>query len=170
MNFRALWLAEVLPVFGDRVAPVALALLVYARTDSAALTALTYALTFVPAVLGGFLLSGLADRYRRRTVIVVTDVVRAVLRLLVGTKHPVVHGAAAKPVCRRKRICTLRKQKLEHHRPISAEALRRELDVGAAFHVGRGARSYGGSTVTCAHRACLFQSFGSVLLACRWWA
>jgi diguanylate cyclase (GGDEF)-like protein len=78
-EFRALWLTEALSVFGDQVARVALALLVYARTDSAALTALTYALTFVPAILGGFLLSGLADRYPRRTVIVVTDVVRAVL-------------------------------------------------------------------------------------------
>src|SRR4051794_6288960 len=76
-EFRALWLAETLSVFGDQVARVALALLVYARTDSAALTALTYALTFVPAVLGGFLLSGLADRYPRRTVIIVTDVLRA---------------------------------------------------------------------------------------------
>src|SRR2546423_7006657 len=76
-EFRALWLAEALSVFGDQVARVALALLVYAQTDSAALTALTYALTFVPAVLGGFLLSGLADRYPRRSVIVVTDVLRA---------------------------------------------------------------------------------------------
>ena len=74
-EFRALWLAEALSVFGDQVARVALALLVYARTDSAALTALTYALTFVPTILGGCLLSGLADCYPRRTVIVVTDLV-----------------------------------------------------------------------------------------------
>ena len=73
VEFRALWLAEALSVLGDQVARVALALLVYARTSSAALTALTYALTFVPAVLGGVVLSGLADRFPRRTVIIVTD-------------------------------------------------------------------------------------------------
>src|SRR4051812_20415917 len=78
-EFRALWLAEGLSVGGDQVARVALALVVFARTNSAALTALTYALTFVPAVLGGVLLSGLADRYPRRAVIVATDVVRGLL-------------------------------------------------------------------------------------------
>ncbi|MEC3977003.1 MFS transporter [Amycolatopsis sp. H20-H5] len=83
-EFRALWSAEILSVFGDQIARVALALLVFARTHSAALTALTYALTFVPAVLGGLLLSGLADRYPRRAVIVVTDVVRAVLAVAIA--------------------------------------------------------------------------------------
>ncbi|GAA3588429.1 MFS transporter [Amycolatopsis ultiminotia] len=75
-EFRAVWLGEALSVVGDQLARVALALLVYSRTNSASLTALTYALTFAPAVLGGFLLSGLADRYPRRTVIVVSDLVR----------------------------------------------------------------------------------------------
>lgn len=78
-EFRALWLAEGLSVGGDQIARVALALVVFARTNSAALTALTYALTFVPAVLGGVLLSGLADRYPRRAVVVTTDVVRGLL-------------------------------------------------------------------------------------------
>ena len=78
-EFRALWLAEALSVCGDQIARVALALVVFDRTSSAALTALTYALTFVPAVLGGVLLSGLADRYPRRAVIVTTDVLRGLL-------------------------------------------------------------------------------------------
>ncbi|WP_370934584.1 MFS transporter [Amycolatopsis sp. cg13] len=80
-EFRAMWAAETLSVTGDQLARVALALMVYGRTNSASLTALTYALTFAPAVLGGFLLSGLADRYPRRAVIVVTDVVRGCLAL-----------------------------------------------------------------------------------------
>ncbi|MFI5590175.1 MFS transporter [Amycolatopsis sp. NPDC051758] len=78
-EFRALWLAEALSVCGDQIARVALALVVFDRTSSAALTALTYALTFVPAVLGGVLLSGLADRYPRRAVIVTTDLLRGLL-------------------------------------------------------------------------------------------
>lgn len=78
-EFRALWVAELFSVVGDQLARVALSLLVYSRTSSAALTALTYALTFVPSVLGGALLSGLADRFPRRAVLVVTDVGRAVL-------------------------------------------------------------------------------------------
>jgi diguanylate cyclase (GGDEF)-like protein len=78
-EFRALWAAETISVAGDQVARVALALLVYARTSSAILTGLTYALTFLPAFLGGMLLSGLADRFPRRTVLVTTDVLRACL-------------------------------------------------------------------------------------------
>lgn len=56
-----------------------MSVLVYERTSSAVLTALTYALTFVPAVLGGALLAGLADRFPRRAVLVVSDGARAVL-------------------------------------------------------------------------------------------
>ena len=78
-EFRSLWAAELLSVLGDQLARVALAVLVFDRTSSAALTALTYALTFAPAVLGGALLSGLADRYPRRFVLVATDLLRAVL-------------------------------------------------------------------------------------------
>ena len=83
-EFRALWFAELLSVAGDQLARVALAVLVFGRTDSALLTALTYALTFVPSVLGGFLLAGLADRFPRRAVLVVTDFLRAGIALLMA--------------------------------------------------------------------------------------
>lgn len=78
-EFQALWWAQVLSIMGDQLARVALTLLIFARTHSAALTALTYALTFLPDLLGGPLLSGLADRYPRRSLMVVTDIARAVL-------------------------------------------------------------------------------------------
>jgi MFS family permease len=76
-EFRALWAAETISVAGDQLARVALALLVFDRTSSAMLSGLTYALTFVPMFLGGMLLSGVADRFPRRTVIIATDLVRA---------------------------------------------------------------------------------------------
>jgi MFS family permease len=77
-EFRAVWAADLLSVAGDQVTRVALSVLVYARTGSAALTALTYALTFLPA-LAGPLLAGLADRYPRRSVMIVTNTARAAL-------------------------------------------------------------------------------------------
>jgi predicted MFS family arabinose efflux permease len=86
-EFRAMWAAETLSVAGDQLARVALAVLVFDRTGSAALTGLTYALTFVPAFLGGALFGGLGDRYPRRTVMVITDVIRAAL---IGTAA--IHG------------------------------------------------------------------------------
>lgn len=78
-EFRAMWSAETLSVAGDQLARVALAVLVFSRTESAALTGLTYALTFVPSFVGGALLGGLGDRYPRRTVMVAADVARAAL-------------------------------------------------------------------------------------------
>lgn len=78
-EFSALWLAEALSVAGDQLARLALSLLVYDRTGSPALTGLTYALTFVPALFSGSLLSGVADRYPRRTVMVCCDIVSALL-------------------------------------------------------------------------------------------
>ncbi|GAA1568856.1 MULTISPECIES: MFS transporter [Kribbella] len=78
-EFRALFLAGVLSVAGDQIARVALSVLVFDRTSSAGLTALTYALTYIPDLLFGPLLSGIADRYPRRTVMIVTDTARAIL-------------------------------------------------------------------------------------------
>ncbi|MDN5749505.1 MAG: MFS transporter [Pseudonocardia sp.] len=78
-EFRAVWVADLLSVTGDQLARVALSVLVYGRTGSATWAAATYALTFLPAIVGGVLLSGLADRYPRREVLVVVDVTRAVL-------------------------------------------------------------------------------------------
>ncbi|MBA3906782.1 MAG: MFS transporter, partial [Pseudonocardiales bacterium] len=75
-EFRVLWAAELLSVLGDQVARVALAVLVYGRTGSGAAAAGAYALTYLPALLGGLLLGWTADRFRRRTVMVVSDVVR----------------------------------------------------------------------------------------------
>ena len=78
-EFRALFLAGVLSVAGDQIARVALSVLVFDRTNSAGLTALTYALTYIPDLLFGPLLAGLADRYPRRSVMIVTDAARAIL-------------------------------------------------------------------------------------------
>jgi hypothetical protein len=78
-EFRVLWIADAQSAVGDQIARVALSVLVFQQTASALLTALTYALTFLPAMLGGVLLSGLADRLPRRQVLVGCDVIRAVL-------------------------------------------------------------------------------------------
>jgi MFS family permease len=83
-EFRALWAAEGLSQAGDQLARVALAILVYQRTGSAALTGLTYALTLAPSFLGGIALAGLADRHPRRDVMVASDLARAALIGLVA--------------------------------------------------------------------------------------
>ena len=78
-EFRALWTAQVLSVIGDQLARVALTLLVFERTGSALLAAITFAVSIVPAFVGGLTLSGLADRLPRRQVMIASDLSRAVL-------------------------------------------------------------------------------------------
>lgn len=78
-EFRALWGAEAQSIAGDQLAKVALTVTVYRDTGSALWSAAAYALTFLPALLGGLGLAQLADRYPRRTVMVVATAVQAVL-------------------------------------------------------------------------------------------
>jgi MFS family permease len=78
-EFRALWLAQLLSVSGDQLARVALTVLVYDRTRSALLAAVTFAASVVPAFIGGVALSGLADRLPRRGVMIGADLFSAVL-------------------------------------------------------------------------------------------
>jgi len=83
-EFRNLWLAQLLSVVGDQFARVALTVLVYDRTHSPLLAALTYAATIIPVFAGGVLLSGLADRLPRRTVMIICDVARCALVLVMA--------------------------------------------------------------------------------------
>lgn len=94
-EFRTLWAAYAQSVLGDQLARVALSLLVFERTESAGWTAATYALTSLPALLSGVLLTGLADRFPRRTVMIGCDLARAVLvglMALPGTPLPLLAG------------------------------------------------------------------------------
>src|ERR1700721_1917201 len=76
-EFRVLWSSVILSTAGDRLALVALTLLVFDRTHSPLLTAAVYAVGYVPWVIGGLFLAELADRYPRRSVMVVCDASRA---------------------------------------------------------------------------------------------
>ncbi|ASR37732.1 arabinose ABC transporter permease [Prauserella marina] len=83
-EFRALWVAEAQSVLGDHLTTVALAIMVYDRTGSALWAAIVYALTFLPALAGGLGLSQIADRYPRRTVLVVAATIQAGLVALMA--------------------------------------------------------------------------------------
>jgi hypothetical protein len=77
--FAALLVADSQSTIGDQVARVALSVLVFERTKSAGATALTYAATFVPSIVGGLAFAGAGDRFRRGPVMVAVSLVRAAL-------------------------------------------------------------------------------------------
>jgi MFS family permease len=95
-EFRALWLSQTLSRVGDQLAAVALSVLVYAHTGSTLATAATYAVGFLPALLGGPLLAGLADVLPRRLVMVACDLLRA--GLVAGMAVPGMPLAALLPL------------------------------------------------------------------------
>jgi hypothetical protein len=83
-EFRALWTAQLASVAGDQLARVALTVLVYARTSSALLAAVTFVASVVPVFVGGVTLAGLADRFPRRLVMIACDVIRCALVLVMA--------------------------------------------------------------------------------------
>ncbi|MFS0694626.1 MFS transporter [Streptomyces nitrosporeus] len=87
-EFRAVFAAHLLSLLGVTVSELALTVLVYDLTGSPLLSALTFALGFLPYVVGGTLFAGVADRYPARRVLVVCDLVCAccvALMVLPGT-------------------------------------------------------------------------------------
>ncbi|WP_329442355.1 MFS transporter [Streptomyces sp. NBC_01426] len=76
-EFRSVFAAHLMSVLGVVVAEISLTVLVYRLTGSPLMSALTFALGFLPYALGGTLLAGLADRYPARRVLVGCDLVCA---------------------------------------------------------------------------------------------
>ncbi len=70
-------------------------MLVYQRTDSPLLSAITFAISYLPWLLGGPLLSTLADRFPRHRVLIAADAARALLvagMAVPGTPLPLLLG------------------------------------------------------------------------------
>ncbi|MCX5340806.1 MFS transporter [Streptomyces atratus] len=76
-EFRAVFAAHLLSLLGVVVSELALTVLVYDLTGSPLLSALTFALGFLPYLVGGTLFAGVADRYPARRVLVTCDLICA---------------------------------------------------------------------------------------------
>ncbi|MFE4590033.1 MFS transporter [Streptomyces laurentii] len=114
-EFRFVFAAHLFSLLGVVVSELALTVLVYDLTRSPLLSSLTFALGFLPYLLGGTLLAGFADRYPPRRVLVVCDLVCAgCVALMVLPTTPVAGllvlrcaVAAVAPVFQGTRIATL---------------------------------------------------------------
>jgi diguanylate cyclase (GGDEF)-like protein len=83
-EFRALYIAQLLSIAGDQLARIAVAVLVFDRSGSPLLTGLSYAVSYLPWIVGGPLLSGFADRSPRRRVMLVCDLLRTAVLLVMA--------------------------------------------------------------------------------------
>ncbi|MGW8763152.1 MFS transporter [Streptomyces sp. NPDC055815] len=76
-EFRFVFVAHLFSLLGVVISELALTVLVYDMTRSPLLSSLTFALGFLPYLLGGTLLAGLTDRLPPRRILVVCDLVCA---------------------------------------------------------------------------------------------
>ncbi|MFJ6128554.1 MFS transporter [Streptomyces griseoviridis] len=114
-EFRAVFAAHALSLLGVVVSEIALSVLVYDLTGSPLLSALTFALGFLPYLIGGTLLAGVADRFPARRVLVVCDLLCAgcvALMTVTGTHVAVLLAlrcgvAVVSPVFQGTRMATL---------------------------------------------------------------
>ncbi|MEU7906627.1 MFS transporter [Actinoplanes sp. NPDC049118] len=77
-EYRALYVSLVVSWLGDYLARAAIVVLVYQQTESVLLSAVSFAVSYVPWIVGGPVLAALADRYPYRRVLIVADLARAV--------------------------------------------------------------------------------------------
>jgi MFS family permease len=78
-EFNALAGASTISILGDGAAYLAVTVLVYQRTGSSLLSALTFAIAFLPYLFGGTMLAALTDRVRPRTLLIGIDLAGAAL-------------------------------------------------------------------------------------------
>ncbi|MGW1562073.1 MFS transporter [Streptomyces sp. NPDC002144] len=76
-EFRAVFAAHALSLLGVIISEISLSVLVYDLTGSPLISALTFALGFLPYAVGGTLLAGMADRFPARRVLVTCDLLCA---------------------------------------------------------------------------------------------
>jgi MFS family permease len=86
-EYRAIYFALLVNWLGDYLARAAIAVLVYQQSKSVLLSAASFAVNFLPWIIGGTVLSALAERYPYRRVLIVSDVSRMFLIGLLLIPH-----------------------------------------------------------------------------------
>jgi DHA3 family macrolide efflux protein-like MFS transporter len=82
-SFSALWVGQVISLFGDRINQLALIAFVFEITDSPVAVAITFLVSTIPNLIFSPVAGTLVDRWDQKQVLVVSDILRAALVLLV---------------------------------------------------------------------------------------
>ncbi|MDG4820299.1 MFS transporter [Asanoa sp. WMMD1127] len=82
-EYRAVFAASALSWLGDYISKAAVTVIVYHESQSVALSAAAFAISYLPWLVGGPLLATLAERYPYRTVMVACDLLRMALIALI---------------------------------------------------------------------------------------
>ncbi|GHO85913.1 MFS transporter [Dictyobacter formicarum] len=88
-NFALLWIGQLISIIGDWLLVLALPFYIFDLTNSTLATGGMFIATSVPRLLLGSLGGVFADRWDRRTMMIVTDLLRAAILLLLLLVHSV---------------------------------------------------------------------------------
>jgi MFS family permease len=82
-TFSALWVGQLISLFGDRVNQIALSAFVYEITNSPLALALTFVVGTIPNLIFSPVAGAFVDRWDQKQVLVVSDILRAAFVLLI---------------------------------------------------------------------------------------
>ena len=77
-EYRAVYASLLVNWVGDYLARAAVTVLVYQESRSVLLSAAVFAISYLPWIIGGTVLSAMAERYPYRSVLIVADLSRLV--------------------------------------------------------------------------------------------
>ncbi|SDE38281.1 MFS transporter [Sporomusa acidovorans] len=83
-NFTFLWLGKIISQLGDKFYAVALAWWILQKTNSPSIMGFFLLASVLPGILLGFFAGALTDRWQRKTMLIVTDIIRGCLVLAIS--------------------------------------------------------------------------------------
>lgn len=87
-NFTLLWLGQLVSEFGNGLTSVTASILVYRETGSAASVGLMLMATALPSLLFGLIAGVFVDRFDRKRILIVSDLLRGLIILLIPIMLP----------------------------------------------------------------------------------
>lgn len=83
-NFTFLWLGKIVSQLGDKFYAIALAWWILQKTQSPSIMGFFLLVSLLPGIILGFFAGALTDRWHRKTLLVVTDIIRGCLVLVIS--------------------------------------------------------------------------------------
>ncbi|NMC57014.1 MAG: MFS transporter [Eubacteriaceae bacterium] len=82
-NFSLLWMGKIVSQLGDKFYAIALAWWILQKTNSPSIMGFFLLVSVLPGILIGFFAGALTDRYNRKNIIIITDIIRGFLVLAI---------------------------------------------------------------------------------------
>jgi len=83
-NFFLMWIGKIISQLGDKFYSIALAWWILEKTSSPAIMGFFLIASTLPSILLGFFAGALVDHWKRKTILIITDIIRGGLVLIIS--------------------------------------------------------------------------------------